>query len=323
MIWIAVAGFLAISFIFSGIEAGLLSMSRVRLRHRVKLRDPAAITLNQLLAKPERLLATVLIVTNLMNIAAITLTTGELERLFGARGYLLTLVIALPVYLIGVELLPKSLFRRFPYRALAALAGPLRLAQKILTPVHFLGQGVARLFFGKRPPNQQKLFTAREDFKYLTFESERIGALSAEERKLIHTVVDFRNLLARDLMVPMKSVQTIASDATIDYLLAHSAEMKFDRWPVVTKDTGITGMVNVFDIAIEGVKHGRVELYQRRLVRVNANDPAFSALRKLRAARSTMALVIEKQGEPLGILTWEDLIARLVSVDPAAVRAQT
>jgi CBS domain containing-hemolysin-like protein len=266
-----------------------------------------------MLARPERLLATVLLVTNFMNIAAITLCASELVRLLGARGYVVTLLVALPVYLLGLEVLPKSLFRRFPYRALAALTGPLRFADALLTPLHFVGHGVSRMFFGNRPPNQQKLFTAREDFKYLTFESERTGALTGEERQLIHTVIDFRNLLVRDVMVPMRDVRTIASDATLDYLLAHSADAKFDRWPVVTKDFGITGLVNVFDIAIEGRRDGRVERFQRRLVKVNANEPAFSALRKLRAARATMALVIDPPGEPPGIVTWEDLIARLVS----------
>jgi CBS domain containing-hemolysin-like protein len=313
MSWLVVALCLTVAFVFSGIEAGILSISRVRLRHRVKLRDRAAIKLNRLLARPERLLVTVLIVTNLMNIVAITLATDELVRRFGPRGYLLTLLLALPIYLLGVEVLPKSLFRRFPYRALARLAGPLRLADKLLTPLHLVGQAVAKMLFGKRPPNQQKLFVAREDFKYLTIESERTGALTAEERQLIHSVIDFRNLLARDAMVPMPKVKTIAADASVEYLLAHSAETKFERWPVVAADGQITGLVNVFDIALEERRDGPVEVFQRRLVKVDANEPAFGALRKLRAARTTIALVRDTTGAPLGIVTWEDLIQRLVS----------
>ncbi len=316
MTWLAIAFCLAISFIFSGIEAGLLSMSRVRLRHRVKLRDRAAIKLNRLLARPERLLVTVLIVTNFMNIAAITVATHELVRYFGPRGYVLSLLLALPIYLLGLEVLPKSLFRRFPYRALAALSEPLRLADALLTPVHLIGQGVAKLFFGRRPANQQKLFVAREDFKYLTIESERTGALGKEERQLIHNVIDFRNLLTKDVMVPMKNVLTMSGEASVEFLLAHSAERKFDRWPVLAADGTITGLVNVFDIAIEGRRDGPVEVFQRRLVKVNANEPAYSALRKLRAGRATMALVIETHGAPLGIVTWEDLIQRLVSAPP-------
>ena len=313
MTWLAIALCLAVSFVFSGIEAGLLSMSRVRLRHRVKLRDRAAIKLNRLLARPERLLVTVLLVTNFMNIVAITLATDELVRRLGLRGYLVTLLLALPVYLLGLEVLPKSLFRRFPYRALAALAEPLRLADALLTPVHLLGQRIAKMLFGSRPPNQQKLFVAREDFKYLTIESERTGALGKEERQLIHNVIDFRNLLAKDAMVPMKNVRTISGEASVEFLLAHSAEMKFDRWPVVAGDGAITGLVNVFDIALEGRRDGPVEVFQRRLVKVNAHEPAYGALRKLRAGRATMALVIDTPGTPLGVVTWEDLIQRLVS----------
>ena len=82
---------------------------------------------------------TVLIVTNLMNIFALTLTTQEFVRWLGPRGYCLALVLALPVYLMGLELLPKSLFRRFPYRALAFLATPLRLADLLSRRCIFSG----------------------------------------------------------------------------------------------------------------------------------------------------------------------------------------
>jgi Mg2+/Co2+ transporter CorB len=124
MTWVVIALCLLVSFVFSGIEAGILSVNRVRLKHRVKLRDRAALILELLLERPERILVTVLVVTNLMNIFAITLAASELIARFGTRGYWITLIAFLPVYLLGVELLPKSLFRKFPYRALAMLAGP-------------------------------------------------------------------------------------------------------------------------------------------------------------------------------------------------------
>ena len=317
MIWLAVAICLLVSFTFSGIEAGILSVNRVRLKHRVKLRDRAAITLNRLLGQPERLLVTVLVVTNLMNVFAIALTTQELVRWLGVRGYAVSLVLFLPIYLVGLELLPKSLFRRFPYRALAALAGPLRVADAILAPMHFVGQGVAKLLFGKRPPDQQKLFVAREDFKYLTIESERTGAITKVERQMIHNVVDFRNVTARDVMVPLAQVKTIRAHAAIDTLIAQSRETSFERWPVAAEDGAITGLVNIFDIALDGRRRGSVEPFQRRLVKVDANEPAYSVLRKLRAARVTLALAIDPVGKPLGIVTWEDLVQRLVSVAAA------
>src|SRR5262245_49625768 len=104
MTWVIVACCLLVSFVFSGIEAGILSMNRVRLRHRMKMRDRAALQLNRLLEHPERLLVTVLVVTNLANIFAITLATGELVRLLGRAGWLVAFAVFLPVYLMGIEL---------------------------------------------------------------------------------------------------------------------------------------------------------------------------------------------------------------------------
>lgn len=314
MTWLTVALCLLVSFVFSGIEAGILSVNRVRLKHRVKLRDRAALRLNRLLEQPERLLVTVLVVTNLMNIFAITLITQEFVARFGGRGYPLVLAAFLPVYLLGLELLPKSLFRRFPYRALAALTGPLRLADLLLSPMHAAGAAVSRMLFKKRPAPERKLFVAREDFKYLTIESERTGALGPEERQMIHNVVDFRAVMAKDVMVPLADVRTIAVEADLAELLAASRATGFERWPVVAAGGEITGLVLIFDVALDGRKDGPLEPFQRRIVKVAENEPAYSVLRKLRAARITVAVVSDAQGKQLGIVTWEDLIRRLVTM---------
>ena len=314
MTWIAVALCLLVSFVFSGIEAGILSVNRVRLRHRVKLRDRSALRLNRLLQEPERLLVTVLVVTNLMNIFAITLTTQEAVARFGERGYPVAFGVFLPVYLFGLELLPKSLFRRFPYRALAALTGPLRLADLLLSPMHAAGSAMSRMLFRRRPAPQRKLFVAREDFKYLTIESERSGTLTKVERQMIHNVVDFRAVKAGDVMTPLAGVRTIGAHADIAELLAASRETGLERWPVVADGGEIAGLVQVFDVALAGRTRGPLESYQRRIVKVAENEPAYSVLRKLRAARITLAVVSDAAGTQIGVVAWEDLIRRLVTV---------
>ena len=313
MIWFGVGLCLVISFIFSGIEAGILSVNRVRLKHRVKLRDPAAIKLNRLLATPERMLVTVLFMTNLMNIVALIFITQELVKWLGLAGYGVALVLSLPVYLILLELLPKSLFRRFPYRALAALAEPLRIADLLFSPLHLAQRVVVRAIFGGKPVEQQKLFVAREDFKYLTVESERTGALTSEERKMIHNVVDFRGVKAREVMVPLADVRSIAASASLEELIARSRAEDLERWPVADETGELVGLVSVFEIALDGRQKGIVDSYQRRIVKVAVNEPAYSILQKLRAARTTLAAVVDNQSKAVGIVTWEDLIKRLVS----------
>ena len=130
MILIAMFIFLLVSFTFSGIEAGILSVNRVRLRHRVKIGDKAAIKLERLLAKRERILVTVLLVTNLMNIFAIVLSTRLTVHWLGGAGYFVAAIIWLLVYLLGLELFPKifvpAFSLRFPRRVcrIAARDGP-------------------------------------------------------------------------------------------------------------------------------------------------------------------------------------------------------
>jgi CBS domain containing-hemolysin-like protein len=313
MIWGAIVCFLLISFLFSGIEAGILSVNRVRLKHRVKLRDRAALKLNRLLERPERLLVTVLVVTNLMNISALLLITQELVSWFGNPGYWYVLIGFLPIYLFGLEVLPKSLFRRFPYRALAAFAEPLRMVDTLLAPMHAVGWRLSRWIFGQRPLEQQKLFVAREDFKYLTIESERVGALTKEEREMIHNVVDFRGVTAAEVMVPMEKVRTIDSRASVSELIRLSRESGFERWPVVSESGNISGLIDVFDVALDARRHGTVEPFQRRILRIGEKDPAYTILRRMRAARISLAVVENNESRPVGIVTSEDLIRRLVT----------
>src|SRR5438552_18693326 len=105
------------SFFFNGVESGLLSIDPVRLRQNVKRRVPAALRLNRLLKHPQRLLATVLLVTNAADIIALLLLTSQLVRWYHYTGFFFALVIALPVYLFVLSMLPKSLFRTPPLPA--------------------------------------------------------------------------------------------------------------------------------------------------------------------------------------------------------------
>src|SRR5881396_3269899 len=97
--WLIIVCCWAVSFLFAGIEAGLLSLDQVRLRHQVKLRNRSAMLLDRLLKKPERLLVTILLVTNFADISALLLLTRLLVSRFGTPGFALTILIGLPISL--------------------------------------------------------------------------------------------------------------------------------------------------------------------------------------------------------------------------------
>ncbi len=301
----------AVSFLFGGIEAGLLSLDQVRLRHQVKLRNRAAIALDRLLKKPERLLATVLLVTNFCDIAGLLLLTRQLVNLSGKAGYLVALLVAGPIYLFLLGVLPKSLFRRFPYRALAALAGLLVLTSRLLWPVLELGSQIGHLLF-RRKQATPRLFAAREDLKQLTVESERQGALTPAERAMIHNVVDFRTVKVSDVMVPRSQLIFVNARTTIPELLQLSARTGKDRIPVIADDGSPQGLVNVLDVLLDSNPAQELRHYTRRIVSAGESESAYRIIRRLRAARLSLAAVLDERRGFAGIVTVEDLVRRLV-----------
>ena len=123
---------------------------------------------------------------------------------------------------------------------------------------------------------------------------------------MIHNVVDFRAIKAADVMLPLANVRTISSSASVEELIGRSRHANIDRWPITGDSGDITGLVNVLDVALEGKQRTVAESYQRRIVKVNADEPAYSIVRKLRAARVTLAVVLDTAGKQIGVVAWED-----------------
>lgn len=309
---VAITGCWAVSFLFNGIEAGLMSVDPVRLRHHVKLGRPEAVRLDALLKRPERLLLTVLLVTNFADIVALVFLTRYFVLRLGSAGFIVSVAIALPIYLFLLGVLPKSLFRRFPFRALAPLSRFLQLTTIILSPILLIGHTLGRIILPARAKKRGRLFAGREELKQITAQSEREGSITATERKMIHSVVDFQNVTARDVMKPLSKIESLSPDSTADDALNMNRSSGFDRLPVIDKKGEAIGLVNVFDILLDKQKAGSITRYMRRMVTIQDSEPASRAIQRLRAARLGLAAVVDQRRNLIGIVTSEDLIARLV-----------
>jgi|SRR5271165_75303 len=313
MTWFVLIFCLAASFLVSGTEAGILSLNRLRLRHLARQKDRAAVQLQQLLERPARLLVTALVITSLLNIVALVLLVNTLVGWFGWAGYFFTLVLGLPLFLLVVELLPQAIFRRVPYRKLASLAILLDVASTVLTPAIYVGSVFAKSVLDLKRPRE--IFFAREDLKYVTSEVERMGMLSSIERQMIHNVVDFRSVKVRDVMISLSNVVTVRPETTIEQLVELSRRSRFDRYPVVDSAGKIVGLVNVFDLIVDRPLVSTVRDYVRRILTVKPDEQASIVLRRLRASPNSFAAVVDVEGNPIGIVSAEDLLNPLVKVD--------
>src|SRR5439155_17631521 len=228
--------------------------------------------------------------------------TRQLVRAFGYLGFVYAILIALPVYLFVLGVLPKSLFRRFPFRALARLAGVLELVTLLLWPILKIGGLLGRLL--PRRVEKGRLFAAREELKQITAQSEREGSLTATERAMIHNVVDFRGVKAREVMVPLSKTVALQPTASTREALDLSASSGLDRLPVITPEGQPAGLINVLDILLEQNGENKpLSSYVRRIVTASEEEPAYRIVQQLRAARLGLAAVIDRKKKMRGIVT--------------------
>ena len=312
---------LLVSFLYSGIEAGLLSVDRVRLRSRVKQGDRAAIRVARLLSQPGRLLATVLLVTNFADVAALILITNTLALRFGGRGIVAAGAFMLPVYLLGVQLLPKSLFRRFPYRALAALAGLLELTSRMLSPLLDAGSWLYSRYAAPLDPSEPTaqqirhgLFVAREEFRSLADEGELTGALSPAEHRMIDNVLDFGTLGVSDLMDAAPEPLIASEEMRVVDLLEIARARNLLHLPVTKSVAGeLIALVDVSTVVFDRnpLRSAATAYFRRAPMVVAPGEAAHRVLRRLRAARLNAAAVVDGT-RLVGIVRTTALLQRLV-----------
>jgi putative hemolysin len=315
--WFIISCCWIVSFFFNGLESGLLSIDPVRFRQNLKRGVPAARRLDRLLKHPERLLATVLLCTNAADILGLLILTRQLVVSYGYAGYFFSVAIALPVYLFLLSVLPKSLFRRFPFHALARLAGVLELASMLFSPLLELGARLGKLILPARAAKRAGLFAAREELKQITTQSEREGSLTSTERAMIHSVVDFRSVKVRDVMLRSKKVVALQPSASTQEAVELSVASGLDRLPIVPPDGQPAGLVNILDILLDENGDKPLGDYVRRIVTTTEDEPAYRIVQQLRAARLGLAAVVDQKKKFRGIVTLEDLIQRLVSFGSA------
>jgi CBS domain containing-hemolysin-like protein len=189
----------------------------------------------------------------------------------------------------------------------------LEFTSILFSPVLELGARLGKVLLPGHGRKRGRLFAAREELKQITTESEHEGALTATERAMIHSVVDFRGSKVRDVMLPSAKVATLHSGASTQEALQLGASAGFDRLPVLAADGQPAGLVNVLDILLDRKGSKPLGEYVRRIVTTSDDEPAYRVMQQLRAARLGLAAVVDRNNNFRGIVATEDLIRRLVS----------
>jgi len=317
-IWVGWTLCLAMSFVLSGMEAGVFALNRVRLRQQARSGQRTAIRLMRFLRKPEQFLWTLFIGNTLVNFFILAWVLMVLDAHLAKWPFALWAAFAVVVFDFYTlfDLLPKTLFRLAPNRFCTFFAGPVRWVHIGLRPLVKWMEWGAELLAGWRQETtlSGELFGNREELRVILQESAR--GFTSDERLLINRVMDLHSVTARQLMKPMQLAVTVNMDTALSDVLGLARKTglsRFPAWDVQDNRRTIVGMLD-----LEGViyrddlePNASIARFVKPALFVDENLPVEKALRRLRRTGQQLAIVVGRNQRELGLLAMQDVLKRI------------
>ncbi|MCR4728349.1 MAG: hemolysin family protein [Lachnospiraceae bacterium] len=303
------------SAFFSASETALVSLGRVKVRKLVEEGRKHAHTLEKVMSKYDRMITTILVGNNIVNLSASALATVVTIKLFGniyisvATG-ILTLLI-----LIFGEIIPKTLARRHNESLSLLVAPVIRFLMIILLPVvYVLDKIVLFLFFitGQKEAYESQI-TESELRTYVNVSHED-GVIESDEKAIINNVFDFRESVAKDIMIPRIDMTSISIGASFREVMKVFRESMYTRLPVYRDDKeNIIGFINIKDlIRLKDSSSFTVQKFLREAYYTYEYKKTHDLLVELRNASINLAFVNDEYGATVGMITLEDLLEEIV-----------
>ena len=307
---------LLLSAFFSSAETAMTTVNKIRIMSLAEDGNKRAKTLMKIIDDPGKLLSTILIGNNIVNLSASSLATTWTTRVFGnAFVGAATGVLTLLVLLFG-EITPKTMATLNAEKFSLNYAPIILSLMKLLTPVIFLVNKLSSgvLFLLNVDPNARPNAMTEQELRTIVDVSHEDGVIEKEERQMIYNVFDFGDSQAKDVMVPRIDMSFVSVDATYDELLAIFREDGYTRYPVYenTTDT-IIGIINMKDLLLR-------DPGENFSVRSILRDPYFTyeykstadLLMEMKEYAVNLVIVLDEYGATAGMITLEDLLEEIV-----------
>ena len=304
----------AMSAYFSATETAFSSLNRVRLKSKAENGDKRAALALELEEDYDRLLSTILIGNNIVNITATTIATLLFVKLLGNRsGPTVSTVVRTIVILIFGEISPKSLAKESP-EAFAMFSAPiLRFFLALLRPVNFLFTQWKKLLTKVFHKSGEEGIT-EEELITMVDQAEDEGGLDRHESELIRSAIEFGDMEVEEILTPRVDIVAVEDTATMDEIAKLFAENGYSRLPVYHEDIDdIIGVIHEKDFHAARY-HGMcdVSAITSSVLYTTGNTKISELLRILQREKAHMVIVVDEYGGTEGLATMEDIVEELV-----------
>lgn len=303
----------SLSAFFSATETAYMSLNRVRIKNMANDGDRRARRVMKLLDSYDRLLATVLIGNNIVNISSASIATVLFVSFFKNNGATVSTVVMTLVVLIFGEITPKSLAKEAADSFALKVAGPVTVLNTLFFPLSFLlihlKSAVSRLIRVEKSGG-----ITEDELLTLVDEAEQDGGIDSGEKELFHNVIEFTDLDAGDILTPRIDVVAIDIEETPTELQKLFEETGFSRIPVYRETIdNIVGVVNEKDFHrnLRGTENTIESILQPALF-IPPSVKISELLKQLQQKKVHIAVVVDEFGGTEGIVTIEDIVEELV-----------
>src|SRR6056297_174462 len=297
---------LILSGFFSGSETAFMSANRVRIRELANEGDSKAERVDDLLEDQTKLLTTILIGNNLVNITASAIATSIAINIFGNKGVGIATGFVTLVILIFGEITPKSLGNNNPIAYAKKASAILFWLEKILYPIILFFTILIKKMIGENKMISSAFISEEEVRRFV----------NVSEEEMIQSVFEFDDIIVKEIMVPRIDMVCISKDASINELVDLAVEKRHSRIPVYEESIDdIIGLIYVKDL-LQLLQKGKENLTLEDLIKpiyfIPESKQINKLLKEMQNRREHMAVILDEYGGTSGLITIEDLLEEIV-----------
>jgi putative hemolysin len=307
--------------LYSGAEIGVYSLSKIRLRLRTVKKQPNALTLTDWLKQPTYPIEGLLVLQNISSFGFSAAVTGILSlKGFSESGQaLMSIAFVTPMILLLADIVPKDLFHTHTDRWTYRIVPFLRWSFKAITWIPLLPLVNALSWLSMKlvrsPKPEIAALGPRSEILALFQESVATGTLSGNQQDLVQRALRLARISVRDVMIPWNRVIGVPASISFDGFRALVRRYNVSRLPVLGRST--TEVLGIIDVLDALTLHPSTEPFHltahlHPMVTLIAEQPVRSAITLMQRARQTAAIVVDRQGRAIGLVTMKDLIEELV-----------
>ena len=318
---VIIAVLLGASGVLAMAETSLVRTSKIKAKSLVDDKRHGARTLAKLVENPSNFLNPILLLVLVCQLVSATLVGIVTEHVFGPWGVVLGIVFEVVVIFVFFEAVPKNWAVMNPDRA-ALLSAPLVSAVIRFPPIKWLSQllnGLANRIIGAGDEESQELthsYITDSELKAMADVAHQENVIEGDERTFIHSIIDFGDTVAREVMTPRPDMVTVEADATVHDALEAALAAGYSRIPVEGEGIDdIVGIAYAKDL-VRSERAGKATQPVRDSARpakfIPESKDVSDLLREMQEEKFHMAVVVDEYGGTAGLITLEDLLEELV-----------